>query len=282
MITDLGKVHIKRFLAGWEPELARSIAFGVGDSAESSAQDRLDYEIGRTDIALTTYNFLEDKLIYKGVTDELFDGVIYEVGLYSSEAGEGSAVGSKLILSFDSDTEFWTQAGLPATYATTNTRIGNDSVVVAPAASGSITTSYADVLMDLSGYTAADTFSFAFYNANANASSMKYRLYTDAANYYDIDLTSGQITTGFNLVNIPMAQAVPTGAPRWAEITKVDVTVNANANGAAHVQLEGVRVEDRDNTEIGNILIARTKLAVPYTKLTGTIQEVEFPLGITI
>jgi len=282
MITNLGKVHIKRFLAGWEPDLARSIAFGVGESVENSGQERLDYEIGRTDIALVTYNFVEDKLVFKGVMDEVFDGVIYEVGLYSSEVGEGSTVGSRLLLSFDSDTESWTQAGLPATYATTNTRIGNDSMVIAPAANGSITAVYENILMDLSGYTSADAFSFAFYSANTNVSSMTFRFFTDASNYYTVTVAGGSIATGFNLISVPIAQSAATGAPRWSEITKVEVTVNASAAGAASIQLEGVRVEDLDNTAIGHILIARTKLVTPFVKTTGTIQEVEFPLGVSI
>ena len=282
MITNLGKVHIKRFLAGWEPDLARSIAFGVGDSNEVATQDRLDYEIGRTDISLITYNYIEDKLVFKGVMDETFDGVIYEVALYSSEAGPASTVGSRLLLSFDSETEFWTQGGLPATYGTTNTRIGNDAMMISLNASTSATATYSDIFIDLSGYTSADTFSFAFHSAWPNVSSIVYRFYTDALNYYSVTVPGGSIGTGFNIVNIPVAQAVPTGVPRWSEITKVDVVATANADGAVLLQMEGVRVEDRDNTDIGQIMIARTKLATPFTKVAGTIQEVEFPLGVLI
>lgn len=282
MITNLGKIHIKRFLADWEPDLARSIAFGAGESAEDAAQDRLDYEIGRTDVSLITYNYVEDKLIFKGVMEETFDGVIYEVGLYSSEAPEGNTVGSRLILSFDSETEFWTQGGVAATYSTTNTRIGNDSMVLAPAASGSVTATYQDILMDLSGYTSADTFSVALYSANTNVSSMTLRFFTDSSNYYTVTIAGGSIGTGFNIINVPIAQSVATGAPRWAEISKVEVTANASAAGAVNLQMEGVRVEDRDNTAIGQILIARTKLTVPFVKTAGTIQEVEFPLGVLI
>lgn len=282
MITNLGKVHFKRFLAGWEPDLARSIAFGVGESVEIATQDRLDYEIGRTDISLITYNFIDDKLVFKGIMDELFDGVIYEVGLYSSEAGSGSTVGSRLLLSFDSETEFWTAGGLAATYSTTNTRVGNDSVVVAPGASTSQTVTYSDIFVDLSGYTSADTFSLAFYAANANTSSITYRFFTDASSYYSTTVVAGSIGVGFNIVNVPVASSTVTGAPRWSEITKVEVTVAATAGGAASVHLEGVRVEDRDNTELGNILIARTKLITPFVKTVGSIQEVEFPLGVSI
>ena len=282
MITNLGKTHIKRYLAGWEPDLARSIAFGVGESAPNPSQDRLDYEIGRTDISLISYNYIDDKLIFKGVMDETFDGVIYEVGLYSSEAGEASTVGSRLLLSFDSDTEFWTQGGVPANYSTTNTRIGNDSMVVAPSASGTVVSTYENILMDLSGYTSADTFGFAFYSANTNVASLSARFYTDQTNYYTVTVAGGSIATGFNLIDVPIAQSVPTGAPRWSEITTVEIIVVASGAGAANVQMEGVRVEDRDGTEIGQILIARTKLVVPFTKVAGTIQEVEFPLGVSI
>lgn len=279
MITDLGKVQIKRYLAGWETEIAGSIAFGVGESVESATQNRLDYEIGRVGIDFVTYDFNDDKLVFKGVMDEAFDGVIYEVGLFSS-GPEATGSSSRLILSFDSDTEFWTQGGVDATYVTSNTRIGNDSMLVSPAASGSVTASYSDILMDLSGYTAADTFSIALRSANANISSLRFRFYTDTTNYYDITVPGAQITTGFGIVSVPFSQAAPTGTPRWEEITKVDVTVNASAGGAVSLQLEGVRIEDNDNVDPDRIMVARVKLATPFVKTAGTIQEVEFPLGV--
>lgn len=281
MFTDLGRVHIKRYLAGWETEIAGSIAFGVGASSPNAAQTRLDYEIGRVGVDFVTYDFIENKLIFKGVMDEIFDGVIYEVGLFSS-GPEVTGSASKLILSFDSDTEFWTQGGVDATFTTDNTRVGNDSMLIAPAASGSVTASYSDILMDLSGYTAADTFSIALRSANANVSSVRFRFYTDTSNYYDVNVAGAQIPTGFGIVSVPFSQAVPVGNPRWAEITKVDVTVNAGPGGAASLQLEGVRIEDNDNTDPDRIMVARMVLPEPFVKTAGTIQEVEFPLGVFI
>src|SRR5215216_3335591 len=116
MITTAGKTHIKRFLAGMEPDFARAIAFGVGEAPEQLTDTALYYEIGRTPITLTSYDFVGDRLILKADLEEGFDGVLYEYGLYSREDSSAGDYGSRLVASFDSDTEAWFQGGSVATY----------------------------------------------------------------------------------------------------------------------------------------------------------------------
>lgn len=281
MITSAGKTHIKRFLAGMEPDIARAIAFGVGEAPEQLSDTALHFEIGRTDVDLISYDFVGDRLIFKGVLEEGFDGVIYEWALYSREDSSAGAFGSRLITSFDSDTETWFQDGVPATYRSTSTRVGNDSVVVAASASGSTTVSYPDVTMDFSEYSAADTFSFAFYNDNTNLATIRYRFKTDASNYYDFTLNSG-FTTAFNIQTRTKGTAVVTGTPNWGVITGIEVTVTASSAGGSSVGLEGVRIEDVDTVDQGYVLVARAVLTTPFAKSAGAIQEIEFPLGVTI
>jgi hypothetical protein len=281
MITSAGKTHIKRFLAGMEPDIARAIAFGVGEAPEQLSDTALHFEIGRTDVDLVSYDFTTDRLIFKGVLEEGFDGVIYEWALYSREDSSAGAFGSRLVTSFDSDTETWFQGGSAATYRTTNTRIGNDSVVVTAATSGNTTVSYPDVTMDFSEYSAADNFSFAFYNDNTNLSSIRYRFKTDASNYYDFTLNSG-FSTAFNIQTRTKGTATVTGTPNWGTITAIEVTVFSSGAGGASVGLEGVRIEDVDTVDQGYVMIARAVLVTPFAKTAGAIQEVEFPLGVTI
>lgn len=282
MITAAGKIHIKRYLAGYEPDLARAIAFGVGQAAETLNDTSLQFEIDRTPISLVSYDFTTDKLIFKANLDEGFDGILYEYALYSREDSSAGAFGSRIISSFDSDTETWTVGGVPATYRTTSTRVGNDSVVIGAAASGNATASMQDVTMDFSGYSAADLFSFAFYNDNAFLSSLRFRFFTDASNYYDISFNNGVFGTAFNVVQVPKGNAVVTGTPNWELITRIDVTAFSTGGGTSSVGLEAVRIEDVDTVDSGYVCIARAVLVTPFAKIAGRTQEIEFPLGVTI
>lgn len=281
MITDEGALHIKRYLAGWVPSIALSMAFGVGQRPATRTDTELEFEVGRADIELTNYDFVDEKLVFKASLPEDFDATLHEVGLYSMESNSASGdFGSRLITSFDSETEAWTQGAGDATYSTTNTRIGVDSVSATPAANGSVTVALSDTYHDLSGYSAADQFSFAFFCGNTNTSSIRYRFKTDTTNYYDITVTTAN--AGFNVAKINKGTATPTGSPEWGAITSLEVTVSSKASGASQVNLEGIRIEDRDTISPEYVLVSRVVLATPFDKVSGRIQEIEFPLGVTV
>lgn len=283
MITTEGTLHIKRYMAGWVPSIALSMAFGVGQKEEAASDEELDFEVGRSDIELISYDFVQDKLVFKATLDEGFDATLYEVGLYSLEADTvAGEFGSRLITSFDSATEDWMQGAAVATYTTDNTRVGADSVTVSPAASGSITVVENDMVMNLGGYSAADTFAFAFYADSGNVASVRFRFKTDVSNYYDIAVPAASISAGFNIVRMTKSTAAATGTPNWSQITSLEVTVSAKSTGGVTVNLEGVRIEDIDTPSTNYVLVARSLLAIPFDKVAGRIQEIEFPLGVTV
>lgn len=283
MITDEGVIHIKRYVAGWVPAIGLSMAFGAGEKPASVTDKELQFEVGRANIELTTYDFVQDKLVFKASLPEDFDATIHEVGLFSLESNYSSGdFGSRIISSFDSDTEAWMQGSDEATYSTANTRVGVDSVLVAPAASGSVTVVQSDTYHDLSGYSAADEFSFAFFCGNTNTSSIRYRFKTDATNYYDVTVPTASISAGFNVVRISKGAATVTGVPNWGDISSVEVTVNSKASGVSEVHLEGIRIEDMDTISPDYVMVARVVLSNSFEKVSGRIQEIEFPLGVTV
>ena len=282
MITSEGKLHLKRYLAGYEPDIGRALAFGVGTAEATLADNSLQYEVGRSPVNLVAYDFINDQLIFKAVLDESFDSIIHEVGLYSREDSSAGSFGSRIISSFDSDTELWMQGGSPASYTTDNTRIGNDSVTVSVGASSSITVSLANIIVDFSENSSADEFSFAFFCSDANLESIVFRFMTDAANYYDITVPVGSIAAGFNIVRISKGSAVVTGNPNWGSIEELQVTSTATSGGTAVLNLEGIRIEDTDTVDTGYVLVSRVVLDIPFVKVAGRIQEVEFPLGVSI
>ena len=132
MITTEGKTHIKRYLAGFVPSIAQSLAFGIGDKAEAVGDTRLHFEADRVDIALTSYDFVNDRLVFKASFPTDFEGTIYEVGIFSSAINEvAGEFGSRLLASFDSASEEWLDAtsGAAGTYFTgTTSRIKPDSL----------------------------------------------------------------------------------------------------------------------------------------------------------
>src|SRR5690242_12536399 len=103
MITTDGKTHIKRYMAGWVPAIGRSIAFGIGATSETAGDKTLNLEIATTPVALTTYDFVNDKLIFKSSLPEDLVAEIYEVGLWSLEQNPSAGeYGARLISTFDS------------------------------------------------------------------------------------------------------------------------------------------------------------------------------------
>lgn len=262
--------------------LAQSIAFGVGGKAEAVGDTKLQFEVGREDITLTAYDFVNDKLIFKAPVSDDFAGTIYEVALYSLPqdivAGE---FGSRLLTTFDSATESWADPGTAAVSAfSTTTRIGADALTQSPAASASKTDALTEVTLDLSGYSAADKIALAYNVGNANTASVKVLFLTDAANYYTFTATAP--AAGYNVLEATKGSAVATGTPNWSNITEIRVTTTSTSGGASLVTFDGLRIEDVDSANPDYVMISRELLTTPFVKQEGKAQEIEFSLNVTV
>lgn len=283
MITNNGKIHIKRYLAGYEPAIGRSIAFGIGTVSESATNFKLQFETGRADVTLVAYDFANDRVVFKAPLPDDFGGEIHEVALYSNNsdtiAGDGA---SRVITTFDSATETWVDpsSGTQSTFGTTGVRIGDDALKQTPAAGSTRTDSLADLLLDLSAYSGSDKFVFAFNCANANADAITFQFMNDSSNYFTITLPAQ--STGYKVTEVAKASAVATGNPDWNMITELRVSTKAKAGGAANVQFDGIRIDDADTVNPEYTMVAREVLDTPYIKQEGKVQEVEIYLDVTV
>lgn len=278
MITNEGKLHIKRYLAGMVPSIAQSIALGIGVRAEAAGDTSLQFEVDRSNVLITSYDFVNNKLIFKASVPSTFAGKVYEAAIYSLPATTTN--GSKLISTFDSETEIWvTNSGVP-TFTTTNARIGIDSLNHTPAASATSSSVLSNLLLDLSEYSASDYFNFAFNNANTNVNTLSVRFKNDNSNYYTISTSNP--AAGYNFVTATKGSAVATGTPNWATINSIEVITNSKAAGASNVDWEGLRIEDGDITDPAYVMVARELISVPFTKQNGSTQEVEFALDVSV
>lgn len=281
MITTEGKLHIKRYLAGWVPRIASSISFGVGGKPEEVGDTALQFETDRADIHLVSYDFVNNKLVFKATVPESYAGTIYEIGLYSHRKNNNTEYGSRILIDFDSVTERWYILGTGAepTYTATNARVGTTTLELGAAASATTTARLEGIFLDMTGYSAADKFALA-YQVVGNVSSLRFRLMTDATNYYEFDL--GAPAAGYRVDSVTKGSATVTGTPAWEQINMAEVVLTATGGGTSTVRLDGLRIEDVDTPNPDYVMVSRELLATPYVKEAGRSQSIEFALDVSV
>lgn len=267
-----------RYLVGQAGVIGGSVAVGTGEKAPTVADSRLTYEFDRATIYLTSPDYLNKRIIFKGTLDEGTVGTIHEVGLFSGEYGAlNGGSPSKSLATFERDVESWS-AG--PQFASGNHRIGYEALRFAPAASSSVSSTL-EVPLDLSGYTNTDLISLAFHSLNTNTSSVTLRLRgADAAAYYEVVATG--ITPGYNVVSFEKRLFTKTGVIDFSGIQSIQVAVAAGAGGAAQVDMDGIRVETSGRLEEENVLVSRTVLAAPIVKTDGSTMDVEYALEVAL
>lgn len=284
MLTTEGKRYIKRYMAGQVPSIAESIAVGVSSAAESLTDATLGFEVSRSNITVTSYDFVNDRLVFKAAEAELLGGGIYELALFSKPVNTlAGDYASRLIASFDSSTETWVDASTSAddVYSATNSRIGPDGLSHTPAASATKTSSMRGLQLDLSGNSNGDLFKFAYNVGNAFTASIQFRFMTNASNYFTYN--TGAQTAGYKLTSVAKASLTVTGAPNWNNITEIQVSTTSTSGGASAILLDGIRLEDVDTINPDYVLVARKVLATPQTGIQrGRVQNLEYSLNINV
>lgn len=277
MITADGRRFIKKYLAGQTGTLVGAISVGIGDTAATLNDARLQFEFARTPVSITAYDFATDEIIFKGTLNETVDGKIREVGVWTAEFnGAAGSQESRILTSFDSESEVWDVE----TFETTIARLGPDSLKHTPAASATSASVLTGITLDLGDYSSQDAFILAYNVDNAFTASVKLRLRTDASNYYEFTVTTP--TAGYKFASFTKGSATVVGTPSWEDISEIEVRTTATAGGSASVEYDGLRVEDVDAVAPEYGLIARYVLPAPVTKNEGIIQDIEFAIPVTI
>ena len=270
MITDAGKTHIKRYLAGQVPTLARTLVLGIGDAAVVGTDKRMSFEVARTPITLPTYDPVADKLVYKAAIPDSYIGKVYEIGIYSLSSDTLNDAPSQLLSTFEQG-EGW-DAG---TWVSTTTRVGSDSLRLSAASAGTATASL-EVSLDLSLYTPTDAVLLA-YQASANA-GVQIRFETDSSNYFT---ATSATATGYNIVAINKSSFVATGTPSWTNITKITL-ITSGVGGASTVDFDAISIVDQDFNNPDMVLVARQVLVTPFSKVDATVNEIEFRMNVAV
>lgn len=277
MITATGKTFIKRYLANQSGTVAGALSIGICETAATLNDQRLGFEFTRFPIDIVSYDFTTDRLIFKGSVPAEAEGKIYEIGLWTSEVNTAVGnQGSRLITTFDSATEDWTNE----TTDTLTTRIGIDSLKHTPSASTTVTSSLGNLTFDFSQYSAVDKFVVAYNVDNANTATIKIRFETDGSNYYEYIITAP--TAGYHFTDMLKGTMAVVGTPHWDDIGTVSVLTTATGGGPASVEFDGIRLEDMDTDSVEYGLIARYVPTLPSVKTDGSILDIEFSLDVTV
>lgn len=277
MITAKGKTFIKRFLAGQSNSVFGAISIGIGETAATLNDARMQFEIARVPVIVTAYDFATDSIVVKGTIPENISGKIYEVGLWTNDVDtQAGNQASRIVTTFDGEDEAWTNETLESTIA----RIGPDSLKHTPAASATSSSVLSGLNFDFSDSSSADQFVIAYNVDNANCASMVVRFMTDASNYYSFTISAP--TTGYKFTSFNKGSAAVTGSPDWLNITQIEVRTTATGGGSASVEWDGIRIEDIDTVNAEYGLVARYVPAAPVTKPDGIIQDIEFSLAVNV
>jgi len=92
MITNNGKDVIRRFFAGQVPQIAGTMVFGTGTTAETVDDVALETEVVRASITSINADLANSRIVFKATLQPGQIPTISEVGLYSSVYFTGSAM----------------------------------------------------------------------------------------------------------------------------------------------------------------------------------------------
>lgn len=284
MLTTEGKNHIRRYLAGYNSQIAGAIGFGIGSRIESGNDINLQFETVRSEIDLVRYDFATNKLIFRAPVPLTYAGMIYEVGLYSQFADvKAGAYGTKMIAEFSPTTELWVDSTtlLNETYSATNSRI-ESGILHAPALNTTKTSSYSGVTYDLSGYDNNDFITLAMNVGNTNTASVAVTFLTNSTNYFTLTLTTPVQSAGYKIFEVLKSNAVATGSPDWGAITEVRISTTSSGSGASNVLWDGLLMADNNNVNLDYTLVARKVLTTPVVSVEGQTQNFEFTMDVTV
>ena len=289
MITKFGKRFIAQYLAGNVTFPAQDLAVGIDSTAvNASGNDtRLGFEFYRLPVTLGTIDIQTDlngdstyAVVYKATLPQDVAGQITEIGLYPSSRISVNNFDSKFISDFENNL-LWTDANdnNPELVSSPSPRIGGTVSKILVASSESTEYKSRFSSFNLSGYSANDTLTLAFNQADTNLSSIKVKFYSsDTA--YSYATFSNLTSVGNNIKQVPISSLQTFGSPDTTSIVKVGIEVTAKNTGSTIVYLDGLRINDEDTFDPRFGLIARSVLSSTLEKKAGRPADIEYRLGI--
>ena len=272
LITTAGRKAIIDYMAGYTARLAGGLVVGIGTLAATLSDKTLQFEVGRCPVDLSAADYANNAVVFKGQLPAELECTIYEVGAKTLPTSS-AMYDSQLLLDFNSSDTF--SAG---TLSPTNSRLGQ-ALNITAAASTTTTSVISNIFYDLSGYGPSDQFTLIYRANNAFVSNLTMRFKTDSSNYYAVSF--GAPTSGtYAIISFNKSVPVANGSPDWGNITSVEFSVTATSGGTASIDIDGLRVEDRDSNREEDVLVSRSVLGTPVTKTIGIPLDIEYAITL--
>ena len=292
MITKFGKRFLTDYIAGNSNFSGKDIAIGISSTAATVNDTRLEFEIYRLPVNLSSINIEDDGVggfnyfaIYKTTIPQDISGVISEIGLYPGIRKSLNLYDSKFVTSFENNVT-WVDGSnnspaLEPNSPTFLSKIGENMVRFNVTSSTSKEYANSIVLLDLSGYSVNDSLTLAYKKADNNVSKIRIKFYSTATAYYYADFTPSG-SNGDKIESVSMSTVFNNivGSPDLTNITKIGIEVTAGSSGNAVVYFDGLRINDEDTFDPQYGLIARHVLSTPLQKPSGRPVDIEYKLQL--
>ena len=295
MITKFGKRFISSYLAGTTVSPTKDLAFGIDSTAvQSNGNDtRLGFEFYRIPVSFGSIDIQTDvsgnstySIVYQATIPQDVSGIIKEIGLYPGLKSSINNYDSKFIADFENNLMWFKSDGAnPELVATTTSnispRVGSyfSKIGVSASQSMEFVCSYSG--LDLSGYTASDSLSFAYNQENTNLDSIVFRFYSSDSSYYSATFAGAASVTDTNkIAKVLFSSLVANNA--YADLTsiiKIGVVITAKSSGQAVVYLDALRIDDEDTFDANFGLISRSVVS-PIEKIAGKPVDIEYRINL--
>ena len=276
IITNIGKRHILNYLADKVTDRSRYIGIGIGSATPTSADYKLQFEINKYQVYTSTIDYSSNVIIMKAQLPLQLAATISELALFPG-VSTSRAAEDRVITFFNNDAS-WTNGSYISESA--NSKINNTSFQIESSNGAIVTSSSTDIPFDISGYSTDDSISIAFKQNDGNLQYIDISFSSSDTDYYKYRI-NGTSVIGHRIVEVPLVDffANPVGDPKDS-ISKISITVKANASTSTSVDFDGMRINDNDTYIQETGAISRAALINPIVKEFGRILDLEYRLVI--
>jgi hypothetical protein len=292
LLTKFGKRYITQYLAGQSNTNLKDIALGVGTTAATVNDTQLGFEFYKSPVSMSSIDIQTSSLtgvstygvVYKTTVPVDVAGIINEVGLFPTVSLSSTDYASNSISTFENN-QSWTDSTGAFAPTTTNPfpKIGTSYLSIGAAASQTKEYFY-NFNLDVSGYSALDSLTLAYYQNDTNLDYVFVRMYDSSNRYYEIRY-AGDLSTGYKVKSLTLnnlySSGFGVGIPDQTSIVKISCGVKAKVSGATAALFDGMRINDEDSFRTDYGLISRSVLANPITKSLGKQMVIEYRIGLS-
>jgi hypothetical protein len=291
LLTKFGKRYITQYLAGQQNSSAKDIAVGIGSSAATVNDTQLGFEFYKSPVTMNSIDIQTSTstgattygVVHKTTIPVDVSGTINEVGLFPSVSLSSTDYASNFISTFEDNQSWIDSSGVFAPTVTSPFPKIGTSYLQMSATATQTKDYYYNFNLDVSGYSALDSLTLAYYQSDLNLDYIYVRMYDSVNRYYEIRY-SGDLSVGYKIKSLTLnnlySSGYGSGTPDQTDIVKISVGVKAKSSGSSSVLFDGLRINDEDAFRADYGLISRSVLATPIVKTLGKQMVIEYRIGL--